>query len=294
MMLSEDAKSTNSCLLRLQAILNGLKPAEKRVAEYILTYPKKILTITMSQLATQTSASYATVNRLIKRIGYSGFKELKRFLYQDVMDNQSLDTAEIISFSLRTPAAEICQNIFSFASSTLYESIQVADIGLINQATDQIVQGKSLTFLGGGTSGICAKYAFSRFMRIGVRVFFCDDNILTRMQATLLGENDVLFAISSSGRTSDILECAQIAKSNGATVISLTDYAISPLSQMADTALFTTSRNTDLFMTIDMPLLICQIALIDAVFMCCCVKMGVRTTELYQITKKSAELDKVN
>lgn len=283
----------DSCILRLQATVASLKPAERRIADYILQNPQDVLSSTLNELALKSGCSYATINRLINRIGYSGFKELKKYLYQDTIINNSLDFMDVVTFSQNTSTEEICKNIYSLSSKVLEDSNNIMDAKSVDLAADKIISTKKLCIVGTGSSGIIARYAYSRFFRIGIPCNYDEDTTLFSMHASLLKKGDVLFAISSSGRSSNILKCAQIAKENGAHIISLCDYAISPLSQISDTNLFTTSRNTHLFMNIDMPLLIGQIFLLDALHMCCSVKLGKHASELYSKTKRSADTEKI-
>ncbi|MDO4309058.1 MAG: MurR/RpiR family transcriptional regulator [Eubacteriales bacterium] len=284
---------TDSCILRLQAVLGSLKPAERRIADYILQNPQDVLSSTLNELASKSGGSYATINRLINRIGYSGFKELKKYLYQDTLVNNSLDFVDVISFSQNTSTKEICENIFHLSSRVLEDSNSIINPESVDLAADKIISAKKLCVVGTGSSGIIARYAYSRFFRIGIPCSYDEDTTLFNMHASLLKKGDVLFAVSSSGRSSNILKCARTARENGAYIISLCDYAISPLAQISDINLFTTSRNAHLFMNIDMPLLIGQIFLLDALYMCCCVKLGKHSSELYVKTKQSADAEKI-
>ncbi|WP_373219433.1 MurR/RpiR family transcriptional regulator [Ruminococcus sp. 5_1_39BFAA] len=288
----DTSNPSNSCILRLQAVLDTLKPAEHRIAEYILQYPQDVLSSTLNELAVKSGCSYATINRLINRIGYSGFKELKRYLYQDTLVTNSLDFVDVISFSQDTSTKEICENVYNLSSKVLEDSSNIINTDSVDLAANKIISAKKVCVVGTGSSGITARYAYSRLFRIGISCSYDEDTTLFNMHASLLKKGDVLFAVSSSGRSANILNCAQTAKENGACIISLCDYAVSPLSQISDISLFTTSRNAHLFMNIDMPLLIGQIFLIDALHMCCCVKLGKNSSELYSRTKKSADLEK--
>jgi DNA-binding MurR/RpiR family transcriptional regulator len=291
--------SAASCILRLQAVIDTLKPVEHRVANFILQNPQDVLSLTIVELADKTKSSYATINRLINHIGFSGFRELKKYLYQDIItqnmvdfSQNSLDFLDVISFSQGSTTEEICKNIFSLSSKVLDESRNIISIDAIEEAAKKIIAANTLCIIGTGLSGICAKYAYSRFFRIGIPCYYEADSTLYRMKTSLLKKNDVLFAISSSGRSSAILECAQIARENQTDTISLTDYAISPLSKLSTVNLFTTPRNSSQFMNIDMPLVIGQIFIIDALYMVCCVKMGKHSSEIYVRTKQSADAEK--
>lgn len=293
--LSDNAAS---CILRLQAVFDSLKPVEHRVAEYILQNPQEILSSTIMDLSARTGASYASINRLINRIGLSGFKELKKYLYQDIIsqtipDASSLDFLDVITFSQGASIETICTNIYNQASKVLEESRDIISFDTLEKAAGKILSAQTLCIIGTGLSGICARYAYSRFFRIGISCYYEEDSTLYRMRTALLKRNDLLFAISSSGRSATILECAKLARDNSVGIISLTDYAVSPLSRIAGINLFTTPRNSSQFMNIDMPLVIGQIFIIDALYMVCCIKMGRRSSEIFMKTKISADSEKL-
>ena len=84
----------------------------------------------------------------------------------------------------------------------------------------------------------------------------------------------------------------EVAKARGATVISLSDFAETPLSTSAQITLFTTPRNANLYKEIEMPLLIPQIAIIDSLYSC----LGTRDDAFGSIharTKKAADQSKL-
>ncbi|MDZ7724096.1 MAG: SIS domain-containing protein [candidate division KSB1 bacterium] len=120
-----------------------------------------------------------------------------------------------------------------------------------------------------------------------------NDPTVYKIKASLLTEQDVLFAISSSGRSADIVDAAQIARHGGATVISLCDFAVSPLTKSSNINLYTTPRDTTLFLNIDMPLIIGQISIIDILFSCCCRITGQHAFDMMHTTKKIADKEKL-
>ena len=129
--------------------------------------------------------------------------------------------------------------------------------------------------------------------RIGLPCTSELDSTLYNMTISLMTERDVLFAISSSGRTENIIKAVARAKKNKVTVVSLSDFAISPLTKISDLNLYTTPRNVKFFLNIDMPLIIGQIAIIDVLYSCCCVRLAEKASEFYRKTKASADSEKL-
>ena len=57
--------------------------SEKKIAKYILNNHKKVVDMTVSELAKESDVSEASVSRFCKRIGVKGFHQLKIGLAND-------------------------------------------------------------------------------------------------------------------------------------------------------------------------------------------------------------------
>ena len=292
-MLNSDTPKRVNLLLKLQSMRDYLNPAEQRITDYILQSPKDVLSMTINQLAGFTDTSYATVTRLVKRYGFQGYKDFKSNLYHAVLNQDDLDTLELIQISQDASVSDVCESSFDLVSNSLEDSHKLLDPNTISQIVDVLLGAKRILHIGSGLSGISAKYAYIKSFRIGLPSIYETDATLYRMQTSLLKKGDVLFAISSSGRTKEIVECAQLAAKAGAYVISLSDYVMSPLAAVSDYKLFTTPRQNTVFLGIDMPFTACQLTVIDAVYLSTCVRIGKSSSEVYTKTKQSANSEKI-
>ncbi len=281
------------CLLRIRGIHDSLKSAERRLADYILANSSRVVSLTMEELEAESSSSYATIYRFCKKLGFSGFRELKSALVQDVLGARSSpSTYEEVTIHDQMPIAEIVDKVFGFSSQVLNDTRSMVDVEVIQEAVSLLTGGGEVLFVGAGTSGISAQYAFTKFFRLGVDCHVEMDPVLCKMKAGILGEGDVAFAISSSGRTSHTISTAEHAKRQGATIIALTDYAVSPLSKIADVNLYTTPRNVNNHLELEMPLLIGQITIVDLLQMCCLSRVVDEATRRYAKTKVAADSEK--
>ena len=277
-------------LLKIRAMMTGMNPAEEKLARYILEHPKDTINSTIESLAGQCGTSYATVSRFCRKMGYTGFKDFKNQLIDDVVRQQSASShSGSPAGSGNSDTDEIMKKVFRFSRTCLDETESIIDPKQIDDAARAILSGGRILFIGAGTSGLSARYAFTRFFRLGITCMAETDPVLSSMQASILGDGDVLFAVSSSGRTTVVNDAARIAQQQGARVISLSDYAVSPLNSMADINLYTTPRSVDFFLDLEMPLLIGQITLIDILFSAASTQSRPEAMELYSATKKSAD-----
>lgn len=293
-MINGNLTTKGSCILRIQGVYNFLKAAEKRIADYILQNTEEIVGLTIEELAVKSNSSYATINRFCKKVGYSGFKDFKNSLINDVIKNKGVDDL-INSLSINRDASteSILEKIYTLAFKVLEDSYAIMDPAIINAVVDKMLNANSICFIGAGYSGISARYAYSKFFRIGIPSFSELDSTLYSMKVSIMTDKDILFAISSSGRTGNIIDAVRLAKKNNVTVISLSDFAISPLTKVSDYNLYTTPRNANLFMNIDMPLITGQIAIIDVLYSCCCIRLAEKASEFYEKTKASSDAEKI-
>lgn len=280
-------------ILKIRGVYASLKSAERRLADYILNNAGEVVNITMEELERRSASSYATIYRFCKKLGFSGFKELKQALVHDILqESPAPSTIEDMLIRPSMSMREIVERTFAFSSQILQDCHSMVDLPQMERAVDLLTSGGEVLFVGSGTSGVSGAYAFTKFFRLGIDCHVQSDPVLSKMKAGILGPGDVLFAISSSGRTRHALESARLAKERGATVIALTDYAVSPLSKIADVNLYTTPRNVNHHLELEMPLVIGQITIIDALQMCCISRLPDEAVEAYRITKGAADLEK--
>ncbi len=90
-------------------------------------------------------------------------------------------------------------------------------------------EGKKILIIGAGRSGLVGRAFAMRLMHIGFSVYVLGETIVPA-----LNPDDVVVAISGSGRTKLVVTAAEVAKSVGARVISLTTFPDSPLGRISD------------------------------------------------------------
>ncbi|NLJ85937.1 MAG: MurR/RpiR family transcriptional regulator, partial [Firmicutes bacterium] len=64
-------------LAKLKAVKHSLRPAEKRIAEIILENPRRIINMSITDLAKMGQCSETTIIRMAQAVGYQGYRELK-------------------------------------------------------------------------------------------------------------------------------------------------------------------------------------------------------------------------
>ncbi len=97
---------------------------------------------------------------------------------------------------------------------------------------------RKILVMGAGRSGLVGKAFAMRLMHLGYNAYVLGETIVPR-----IGKEDIVIAISGSGRTRLIVTAAEAAKAVGATLIAITTYPDSPLGKLADVVVTVPGRS---------------------------------------------------
>lgn len=281
-------------LLKIHGSIASFGSAERRLAEFILDNPRRTIDATIEELAQLSGSSYATISRFCRKMGYSGFREFRSALIDDIVTQQrdELNPSDLALVPGLT-AAETIERVCRFSERTLHDTERFLDPAALASATEAILAAPHVLLVGAGTSAITARYAYTRFFRVGVACTAEPDPVVFQMRAATMGRGDVLVAVSSSGRTAAVVDAARAAREAGATVVSISDYAISPLNREADVLLYTTPRTASIFADTDMPLVLGQILIVDALFGMLVAKSAPEAESVYRRAQDAADRSKL-
>jgi RpiR family carbohydrate utilization transcriptional regulator len=208
---------------RIRACLPALPPAERRVAELVLEDPRAFSNLPVTALAQRAQVSKPTVVRFCRSVGYDGLTDFKRKLTGSVNEGVPYVHRAV---SEDDSSSEIVVKVIDNAVSALLKYRNDCATGAYERAIDALAQagrsGRRIDFYGVGNSGIVAHDAQHKFFRLGVRATAVSDGHVQVMSATMLQKGDCAVIISNSGSTRDLLDVAEIARNNGATLILIT------------------------------------------------------------------------
>ncbi|HAJ33593.1 MAG TPA: transcriptional regulator [Candidatus Atribacteria bacterium] len=257
-------------ILRIKSQLTSLKPAERRVADYILNNINEVIHLSITKMAENVGVSEATIVKFCQHIGYSGYQELKIILAQaGEKEHREHIYGEI---EANDDINIIIKKIFQIYSKSLNNTKELLQNTDIKTGIEMILKARRLYFFGFGASGIVAKDADLKFKRINYISEALIDNHKQKTIGALLTKEDVVIAISDSGRTKELIESLKIVKNTMAKIIAITSNLGSPITKLADITLLTSSQETP-FRGSALASRMAQLAVIDVLF------LGVATTE---------------
>ncbi|MGC9342036.1 MAG: glutamine--fructose-6-phosphate transaminase (isomerizing) [Bacteroidales bacterium] len=112
-------------------------------------------------------------------------------------------------------------------------------LGGLYSVEDKILNAKRIIIIGCGTSwhaGMVGEYLLEDIARVSVEVEYASE---FRYRNPLIGEEDVVIAISQSGETADTLAAIKLAKEKGATVIGICNVVGSSIARETHAGVYT-------------------------------------------------------
>lgn len=246
--------------LKIKMLYNEMGKAEKQIANWIMENPGKIISLSIVELAEQCKCSEATIVRFSKRLGLSGYQELKISLASE--GGESYISTHI---SKDDSAYQIYEKVCNDIYMSLEKTKKSLNADAISKAADAICKAKKIVVFGLGNSASVATDASHKFLRAGLNAVAYSDNHMQVIAASHLSTDDVVIAISHSGSSKDIVEALKLAKEHGASTIAITNSGKSPILKQADIVLSTTADETQ-YNILALNSRIVQLAIIDSLY----------------------------
>ena len=193
--------------------------SEKKVAEVILANPQTAIHSSIATLAKMSDVSEPTVNRFCRRLDTKGFPDFKLHLAQSLANGTPYVNRHVDE---NDSPDEYTNKIFESTMASLEVARQSVDVNVVNRVVDLLTQAQKISFFGLGASASVAHDALNKFFRFNVPVVYFEDILMQRMSCMNCSDGDVVVLISHTGRTKSLVEIAQIARMNDATVVGIT------------------------------------------------------------------------
>ena len=219
---------------------NVLTKVEKKIADIVLSNPKEVLNLSITELASVCHVSVATVFRFCKDLDLKGYQEFRLSLVESISVEENEKNHFLDYLGNEEPVSQLQKEIYSLLDSdmrALRETGNMLDEEAIKTVVFWMMKARKILLAGCGESLLTAWDAKDRLMWVTDKA---EVNLGTSQQktaATHLTPDDLLIAISHSGVTEDIITVVDLAKKARAKVVAITCFAQSPLTERCDIAL---------------------------------------------------------
>lgn len=230
-------------LVYLKENIQRLSGAERKIADVILCDPKKFLEYTLAELSLLSVVSQGSIINFSNKFANGGFPILKLKIAA------CLSGFEKIPFSVAEKtdgAKEVMKKTAQGFMQSLKNTLAVNDEETLERVASRILNANKVQIFGVYRSAVVATDFYYQLLELGIPVSFVSDVLTCAVSAAMLTEQSVAIAISSSGRTADIIDAVKLAKDKGAATVCLTANKNSPLAKLCDDVLLASASGNSL------------------------------------------------
>ncbi|MFT8872465.1 MAG: MurR/RpiR family transcriptional regulator [Sporolactobacillus sp.] len=235
--------SESQCLIRIQSAYPHLSEKEKKIADYILSHPEETVRSSINQLSAQIDVADATVFRFCRRLSFKGFQEMKIVLAADIARQQ---TAKAVNGKYAgDDVMELAEHVFFDNIRTLENTFQILHADQFRKAVSILSTAARIAIFSSSGSAMIAQEAHRKFIRAGLSAFAPGDGEFQLLAAQGMRSQDAAIFLSYSASDKRLLQIAKLLKAKNCSIIGLTGFMKSALSETMDISLHTVSLQTD-------------------------------------------------
>ncbi|MCL2114527.1 MAG: MurR/RpiR family transcriptional regulator [Streptococcaceae bacterium] len=200
--------------------IQSLNDLEYSIFEYILKNETVASTMSIREIADIVHVSTATVMRMTKKLGFSGWKE---FCYHLKNSVKELKVSTQYHENIRQ---------FELFLRNLSESEYIHKL---SEAVTLVSKAKRIIFIGVGTSGALAEYGARYFSNSGLESYAITD--LHQSLKAKIGKGSLVIVLSVSGETTLLVKSIIELKVKDVKIIVVTNHENSTLSKFSNITL---------------------------------------------------------
>ena len=229
---------SSQVLNRLVRELDALTPEARKAATYVLENPRDVGVSTVREIAQAAKVKPNTVVRMARQVGFEGYDDFREPFREAIREGRAdfpdrvrwlqdmrrsgdlgqlyADMAQSALRNVEQTFAQISAQDFQRAAEAIWAARNVYTLGVgVNTANAQ-----NFTYL--ASTGMVQFHAIPKPGSVAI-----DD-------LAWADQRDVLIAITTKPYRSEVVEAVQIARSQGLTVLALSDSPASPIIRVAD------------------------------------------------------------
>ncbi|MGV2871682.1 MurR/RpiR family transcriptional regulator [Colwellia sp. E150_009] len=230
-----------SALVKIKAIQKTLSVSELKLANFVLKSSNAIRELSSQELANVIGISQSSVVKFTQKLGYKGYPAFKMAVV-DALNNDTSDPKLHGEITLSSNLTQIADILLSSKMAVLSETKILNELKSFEEAVKLITSAKRILICGLGGSALVGKDFSYKLQKLGLSAYAEPDGHAQLAYVSTFKKGDLVFAISESGQTREIKSVTEQAKANKSSVISLTKYGSTPVSENADVKLYSVAE----------------------------------------------------
>lgn len=226
-----------STFTKIKALKDSLSSSELKLAKFALDSSSAIRELSSLELANVVGVSQSSVVKFAQKLGYKGYPAFKMGVI-DALNIATVSNNLHGKITINDSFSQMSDKLLSSKVSVLNETQKLNDEAAFIEAVELLKSSKRILICGLGGSALVGKDFSYKLQKLGMLAIEEPDAHAQLAFAATLSENDLVFAISESGSTKEMINVVTEAKNNKAKIISVTRFGSTPISDMANLKLY--------------------------------------------------------
>ncbi|HDZ47050.1 hypothetical protein LCGC14_0154590 [marine sediment metagenome] len=242
---------------------DAMSPQLQRSARYVLEHPEEVALVSMREVARLAGVQPATMTRLAKFLGLSGYDELRAHYAAALRqggDGFAAKVRQRVEEGSEALEGDIASHMLQGLSAQLAKLSEPDSLKRLQATANRLRSARKVYVLGLRSCHAVAWHFHYVMTLLGDRSVHLDGPGGTGGDALIRATSeDVMLVISIKPYATGTLELAQLAKEQGVGIVSITDSEVSPLVALSEQAIFCPTESDSFFHTLTPALAVSEV-----------------------------------
>ncbi len=233
---------THDLLQTISESMKQFSKGQKLIANFIINQYDKAAFMTAAKLGEVVGVSESTVVRFAIELGYDGYPKLQKIL-QELIKSKLTSVQRIEVASTRIGEDNILKSVLHSDMEKIKTTLEQIDLESFEKTVECILSAKRIYILGVRSAAPLASFLGFYFNLMFDNIRLVHTTSVSEMfeQIVRVSDEDVVIGISFPRYSKRTIKALEFVKSQGASVVAITDSDESPLAQNADHSLIARS-----------------------------------------------------
>ncbi|MER2226245.1 MAG: MurR/RpiR family transcriptional regulator [Carnobacterium sp.] len=218
--------------------------AEQSLVNYLINHPEDLQDMTTQKIANLTHTNPTSLIRVAKKMGFTGWLDLKEAYLEEWQYLNSHFTAidANLPYDQADHLVSIAHKISTLQQNTIQDTLSLIDSKDLEYAQKLLLNADEIKVFASQTNALIAQDFITKMRRINKKITISSTYDYSTYEAFNSGNRTCALIISYTGEDDSFIKCMDILKKQGASTISLTSIGDNPIATHSDCSLKITTR----------------------------------------------------
>ncbi len=240
----------DALLERLAGEMEEMSPQLRKAAAYVLDHPIDVGFASVRELADAAAVKPNTLVRMARAVGFEGYDEFREPFRQELRSRTTF--SDRAGWLQDLAARGRLGSVYADIAGAVLDNVEKMFAGIeadeLKDVADRIVASNRTYVVGVGANfPLAQSFAYLIGMALDNVVAVPRQGNVPMDTVVRAGKTDVVIALTFSPYRAEVVEATEVARSQGATVVAITDSHGSPIAVGADFVFLTPSAGPQFF-----------------------------------------------